>query len=136
MTGGLDTEIVYNAANEEDFGVRIAILEEGELVELWHEHGTEPGKGMRVGDIYMGTVSKVISGMQGVLVDLTGNGPPYALMQKGIENPALAWRLNSPVERRGERVVGRSRRRGEGRDARLERTTPARRREVAVTAED
>lgn len=90
---GLNTEIVFNAANEEDFGVRIAILEEGELVELWHEHGTEPGKGMRVGDIYLGTVSKVISGMQGVLVDLTGKGPPYALMQKGIEQPALAWRL-------------------------------------------
>ena len=93
MLGGLDTEIVYNAANEDEFGVRVAILEEGELVELWHEHGTEPGKGMRVGDIYMGTVIKVISGMQGVLVDLTGNGPPYALMQKGIEKPALAWRV-------------------------------------------
>ena len=92
-SNGLHTELVFNAANEEDFGVRIAILEEGELVELWHEHGTEPGKGMRVGDIYLGTVSKVISGMQGVLVDLTGKGPPYALMQKGIEKPALAWRL-------------------------------------------
>ena len=32
MMGGLRTELVYNAANEEDFGVRIAILEEGELV--------------------------------------------------------------------------------------------------------
>ena len=95
---GLNTEIVFNAANEDDFGVRIAILEEGELVELWHEHGTEPGKGMRVGDIYLGTVSKVISGMQGVLVDLTGKGPPYALMQKGIEKPALAWRLKDDGE--------------------------------------
>ena len=93
MLGGLDTEIVFNAANEDEFGVRVAILEEGELVELWHEHGTEPGKGMRVGDIYMGVVVKVISGMQGVLVDLAGSGPPYALLQKGIEKPALAWRL-------------------------------------------
>ena len=98
MMGGLRTELVYNAANEEDFGVRIAILEEGELVELWHEHGTEPGKGMRVGDIYVGCVTKVISGMQGVLVDLTGKGPPYALMQKGIEKPALAWREVKPDE--------------------------------------
>jgi Rne/Rng family ribonuclease len=99
MMGGLNTEIVFNAASEDDFGVRIAILEEGEIVELWHEHGTEPGKGMRVGDIYIGTVSKVISGMQGVLVDLTGRGPPYALMQKGIESPALAWRETKPPER-------------------------------------
>ena len=99
MMGGLNTEIVFNAASEDDFGVRIAILEEGEIVELWHEHGTEPGKGMRVGDIYIGTVSKVISGMQGVLVDLTGRGPPYALMQKGIESPALAWRETKRPER-------------------------------------
>jgi hypothetical protein len=32
---------------------------------LRHEHGTEPGKGMRVGDVYLGVVAKVISGMQG-----------------------------------------------------------------------
>lgn len=61
--GGLDMEIVYNVVNEEDFGVRIVILEEGEFVELWYEYGIEFGKGMRVGDIYMGIVSKVISGM-------------------------------------------------------------------------
>jgi len=30
------------------------------------------GKGMRVGDVYLGCVAKVISGMQGVLVDVTG----------------------------------------------------------------
>ena len=39
-----------------------------------------------------GGVAKVIGGMQGVLVDVTGKGPPYSLMQKGVDEPALAWR--------------------------------------------
>ena len=51
-----------------------------------------PGEGMRVGDVYLGVVAKVIGGMQGVLVDVTGKGPPYSLMQKGVDEPALAWR--------------------------------------------
>ena len=29
--------------------------------------------------------------LQGVLVDVTGKGPPYSLMQKGVDEPALAW---------------------------------------------
>ena len=91
MMGGKRTELVFNAADKEEHGVRVGIIEEDRLVELWHEHAAEPGKGMRVGDVYLGVVAKVISGMQGVLVDVTGKGPPYSLMQKGVDEPALAW---------------------------------------------
>ena len=91
MMGGKHTELVFNAADKETHGVRVGIIEEDRLVELWHEHAAEPGKGMRVGDVYLGVVAKVISGMQGVLVDVTGKGPPYSLMQKGVDEPALAW---------------------------------------------
>ena len=97
MMGGMHTELVFNAANSADVGVRVGIVEEGRLVELWHEHGTESGKGMRVGDVYLGVVAKVISGMQGVLVDVTGRGPPYSLMQKGVDEPALAWCRADPL---------------------------------------
>ena len=90
---GLETEIVYSAADRSrGRGVRIGVLEEGELVEIWSEHGTEVGKGMRVGDVYIGTVARVMKGMNALLVDLTGKGPPYALLQKGIDSPAMAWK--------------------------------------------
>ena len=45
--GGMHTELIFNANNAAEVGVRVGIMEEDRLVELWHEHGTEPGKGMR-----------------------------------------------------------------------------------------
>ena len=53
---------------------------------------TEVGKGMRVGDVYISTVARVMKGMNALLVDLTGKGPPYALLQKGVDSPAMAWK--------------------------------------------
>ena len=47
---------------------------------------------MRVGDVYIGTVARVMKGMNALLVDLTGKGPPYALLQKGVDSPAMAWK--------------------------------------------
>ena len=47
---------------------------------------------MRVGGVYIGTVARVMKGMNALLVDLTGKGPPYALLQKGIDSPAMAWK--------------------------------------------
>ena len=72
MGGTVRTELIFNAAQSEERGVRVGIVEEGRLVEMWHEHAAGPGEGMRVGDVYLGVVAKVISGMQGVLVDVTG----------------------------------------------------------------
>jgi Ribonuclease G/E len=93
MQPGLKTEIVYSAADtSRGRGVRIGVLEEGELVEIWSEHSTEVGKGMRVGDLYIGVVVRVLERMNALLIDLTGNGPPYALLQKGVEMPIMTWK--------------------------------------------
>src|SRR5437762_14375759 len=57
-------EIVINATKHES---RIAVLDEGQVVELWVErtrHRTI------VGNIYKGRVSKVLPGMQSAFVDL------------------------------------------------------------------
>jgi hypothetical protein len=92
MSGGKKTELVVNAADSRRRGIRVGVVEDGRLVETWYEDSAGPGEGMRVGDVYLGVVAKVIGGMQGVLVDVTGKGPPYSLMQKGVDEPALAWR--------------------------------------------
>src|SRR3954465_972231 len=57
-------EIVINATKHES---RIAILDEGQVVEIWIErtrHRTV------VGNIYKGRVTKVLPGMQSAFVDL------------------------------------------------------------------
>src|SRR2546427_2551891 len=57
-------EIVINATKHES---RIAVLDEGQVVELWVErtrHRTV------VGNIYKGRVTKVLPGMQSAFVDL------------------------------------------------------------------
>ena len=84
--------VTHDQAEATTMADRIGVLEEGELVEIWSEHGTEVGKGMRVGDVYIGTVARVMKGMNALLVDLTGKGPPYALLQKGVDSPAMAWK--------------------------------------------
>src|SRR6478735_2697419 len=60
----MSREIVINAAKHES---RIAVLDEGQVVELWVErtrHRTV------VGNIYKGRVTKVLPGMQSAFVDL------------------------------------------------------------------
>ncbi|APF17826.1 Rne/Rng family ribonuclease [Caldithrix abyssi] len=57
-------EIIINATNEE---TRIAILEDGKLVELFVER---PEYERMVGDIYKGRVSRVLPGMQAAFIDI------------------------------------------------------------------
>src|SRR3954469_14876384 len=60
----MSREIVINAAKHES---RIAVLDDGQVVELWVErtrHRTI------VGNIYKGRVTKVLPGMQSAFVDL------------------------------------------------------------------
>ncbi|MCD6376145.1 MAG: Rne/Rng family ribonuclease [Caldisericaceae bacterium] len=57
-------EIIINATNEE---TRIAILEDGRLVELFVER---PEYERMVGDIYKGRVSRVLPGMQAAFIDI------------------------------------------------------------------
>src|SRR5436190_14198409 len=62
--GRMSREIVINATRHES---RIAVLDEGQVVELWVErtrHRTI------VGNIYKGRVTKVLPGMQSAFVDL------------------------------------------------------------------
>jgi ribonuclease G len=59
-------EIIINADPEE---TRIAILEDGELVEILLERAE---KKRRVGDIYKGRVTAVLPGMQAAFVDIGG----------------------------------------------------------------
>ncbi|HWN82708.1 MAG TPA: S1 RNA-binding domain-containing protein, partial [Candidatus Udaeobacter sp.] len=60
----MSKEIVINADQAE---TRIAILEDGELVELLFER---PDKRRIVGDIFKGRVNAVLPGMQAAFVDL------------------------------------------------------------------
>src|SRR5215216_875886 len=60
----MSREIVINATRQES---RIAVLDEGQVVELWVErthHRTI------VGNIYKGRVTRVLPGMQSAFVDL------------------------------------------------------------------
>src|SRR5262245_46160519 len=57
-------EIVINATNHES---RIAVLDEGQVVELWVERNRHRTV---VGNIYKGRVTKVLPGMQSAFVDL------------------------------------------------------------------
>ena len=57
-------EIVINVSIGE---TRIAIIEEGKLVELFFER---PETERMVGDIYLGKVAKVIRGMQAAFIDI------------------------------------------------------------------
>ena len=60
----MQTEIYINAASNES---RIAIVEDGRLAELWVER---PENQRMVGDIYKGTVTAVLPGLQAAFVDI------------------------------------------------------------------
>lgn len=59
-------EIVVNAAGYE---TRVAILEDGKLVELMHER-PDSAEMVGVGDIYLGKVEAVVPGLQAAFVDI------------------------------------------------------------------
>src|ERR1700746_880457 len=60
----MSREIVINATKHES---RIAVPEEGQVVELWVERSRHRTV---VGNIYKGRVTKVLPGMQSAFVDL------------------------------------------------------------------
>src|SRR5437016_10142360 len=60
----MSREIVINATKHES---RIAVLDEGQVVELWVERTRQR---TIVGNIYKGRVTKVLPGMQSAFVDL------------------------------------------------------------------
>src|SRR5687768_403956 len=73
-------EIVINATRHES---RIAVLDEGQVVELWIErtrHRTI------VGNIYKGRVTKVLPGMQSAFVDLGLDRDAFLYVSDVIED--------------------------------------------------
>src|SRR5881397_4222263 len=60
----MSREIVINATKHES---RIAVLDEGQIVELWVERSRQRTV---VGNIYNGRVTRVLPGMQSAFVDL------------------------------------------------------------------
>src|SRR3989442_12730037 len=60
----MSREIVINATKHES---RIAVLDDGQIVELWVERSRQR---TIVGNIYKGRVTKVLPGMQSAFVDL------------------------------------------------------------------
>ncbi len=60
----MEKEILINAAYDQ---TRIAIVEDGQLVELYME---QPDRERMVGDIYVGMITNVIEGIQAAFVDI------------------------------------------------------------------
>src|SRR5438093_13139442 len=73
-------EIVINATKHES---RIAVLDEGQVVELWVERTRQR---TIVGNIYKGRVTKVLPGMQSAFVDLGLDRDAFLYVSDVIED--------------------------------------------------
>src|SRR6188768_2875551 len=94
----MSREIVINATRHES---RIAVLDEGQVVELWVErtrHRTI------VGNIYKGRVTKVLPGMQSAFVDLGLERDAFLYVSDVIED--LDENLLTPEEAAAARADG------------------------------
>ncbi|MFQ5679372.1 MAG: ribonuclease E/G [Gemmatimonadota bacterium] len=85
-------EIIIDTARHE---TRVAILEDGQLVELMHER---PDTRRTVGDIYLGKVEAVVPGLQAAFVDIGGEKAAF-LHASDVAEPL--------EEENGERAVRR-----------------------------
>ncbi|MCA9786332.1 MAG: ribonuclease E/G, partial [Candidatus Cloacimonetes bacterium] len=81
----IEREIVINATSRE---TRVAILEEGRLVELFVER---PEKDRILGDIIIGRVAKTVPAMQAAFVQI-GQDSDGFLPWSDVRENALAWR--------------------------------------------
>jgi ribonuclease G len=105
----MSKELVISAASHER---RVAILEEGQLVEIYIEREKEFAL---VGSIYKGKVTRVLPGMQSAFVDIGLDGDAFLYVSDVFENleeydpghpheqpqsssPALPAAIGSPVE--------------------------------------
>src|ERR1700732_5171253 len=76
----MSKELVISAASHER---RVAILEEGQLVEIYIEREKEFAL---VGSIYKGRVTRVLPGMQSALVDIGLDGDAFLYVSDVFEN--------------------------------------------------
>src|SRR6266403_4931041 len=105
----MSKELVISAASHER---RVAILEEGQLVEIYIEREKEFAL---VGSIYKGKVTRVLPGMQSAFVDIGLDGDAFLYVSDVFENledydpvhpheqskssaPALPAAIDTPVE--------------------------------------
>src|SRR5262249_9910666 len=76
----MSKELVISATSHER---RVAILEEGQLVEIYIEREKEFAL---VGSIYKGKVTRVLPGMQSAFVDIGLDGDAFLYVSDGFEN--------------------------------------------------
>src|SRR2546430_10321152 len=76
----MSKELVISAASHER---RVAILEEGQLVEIYIEREKEFAL---VGSIYKGKVTRVLPGMQSAFVDIGLDGDAFLYVSDVFEN--------------------------------------------------
>src|SRR3979490_2638067 len=76
----MSKELVISAASHER---RVAILEEGQLVEIYIEREKEFAP---VGSIYKGKVTRVLPGMQSAFVDIGLDGDAFLYVSDVLEN--------------------------------------------------
>ncbi len=87
----IEREIVINSTPRE---TRVAILEEGRLVELYVER---PEKDRILGDIIAGRVAKVVPAMQAAFVQIGLDADGF-LPYSDVRENALAWREGEPLD--------------------------------------
>src|SRR2546422_6352716 len=76
----MSKELVINATSHER---RVAIMEEGQLVEIYIEREKEFAL---VGSIYKGKVTRVLPGMQSAFVDIGLDGDAFLYVSDVFEN--------------------------------------------------
>src|ERR1700739_4671112 len=76
----MSKELVISAASHDR---RVAILEEGQLVEIYIEREKEFAL---VGSIYKGRVTRVLPGMQSAFVDIGLDGDAFLYVSDVLEN--------------------------------------------------
>jgi ribonuclease G len=98
-------EIVINAEKEQ---TRIAILENGELVELYIEN---PDNARTIGDIYLGRVRKIMPSIQAGFIDIGQKQDAFLHFSDLSDNlPQILEFLKSPNPHVGADSVGHSHR--------------------------
>ncbi|MRR10687.1 hypothetical protein EG831_11585, partial [bacterium] len=75
-------DIIINAMPAE---TRIAVLEDGQLVEFWMDRGEDRAA---VGDIYKGRVEKVLPGLQAAFVDIGAAKSGFLSLDDAVFDPA------------------------------------------------
>jgi len=88
----MSKELVISAASHER---RVAILEEGQLVEIYIEREKEFAL---VGSIYKGRVTRVLPGMQSAFVDIGLDGDAFLYVSDVFENLEDGMTIDELIE--------------------------------------